>query len=223
MRDVLVIYPRCANCGKGRGKHGGEGGLRCPVGGGIATGRYYSTTCVYVPKRPLSSVRTATPKRTTRIKAKSARPLPKVRTSTWDLFAAYVKQRDGNVCFSCGKAGLEGRGWHAGHMFPSGNNSVIRYEPKNVHSQCGRCNCFLGGNGAAYVSRFLDVYGVEEFRRLSGLRGTEKKWTRPELEEMSAALKRGGADFECWYAERYGLASVVQSLRAEAETRGIQA
>ncbi len=43
----------------------------------------------------------------------------------------------------------------------------------------------------------------------------EKRWTRVELEEMAAVLQRGGADFECWYAERYG-------LTATAAARGIE-
>lgn len=145
------------------------------------------------------------PARTKRPRSKSKNKLPAQRTKTWDLFAAYVKQRDGNVCFSCGKGGLISHDWHAGHMFPSGNNAVIRYEPKNVHSQCGRCNCFLRGNGAAYVAHFLEVYGLAELQRIQAKRGQEKRWTRVELEEMATVLQRGGADFECWYAERYGL------------------
>jgi hypothetical protein len=159
--------------------------------------------------------RKSAPARTKRPRSKSKNKLPAQRTKTWDLFAAYVKQRDGNVCFSCGKAGLVSYDWHAGHMFPSGNNAVIRYEPKNVHSQCGRCNCFLSGNGAAYVAHFLEVYGLDELQRIQAKRGQEKRWTRVELEEMATVLQRGGADFECWYAERYG-------LTATAAARGIE-
>jgi hypothetical protein len=165
------------------------------------------------------SVRRSAPiARTSKPRKKSLKPLPKVRDRVWKQFAAYVKERDGNTCFSCRKPGLVGQNWHAGHMFPSGNNSVIRYEPKNVHSQCGRCNCWLGGNGAAYVAHFLEVYGLAELQRIQAKRGQEKTWTRVELEEMGAALKRGGADFECWYAERYGL-SVGTSTGTPPTTR----
>jgi hypothetical protein len=171
------------------------------------------------PKRRIARTapvaRKSAPARTKRPRSKSKNKLPAQRTKTWDMFAAYVKQRDGNVCFSCGKAGLVSYDWHAGHMFPSGNNAVIRYEPKNVHSQCGRCNCFLRGNGAAYVAHFLEVYGLAELQRIQAKRGQEKRWTRVELEEMATVLQRGGADFECWYAERYG-------LTAAAAARGIE-
>jgi hypothetical protein len=138
-----------------------------------------------------------------RIRKASKNPLPRARKAFWEKFRDYIKARDGNTCFSCGKAGLEGSGWHAGHMFPSGNNSILRYHPKNVHSQCFFCNLNMGGNGAAYASRFIDTYGIEEFRRLDGMRGRERKWTVVELREMGEALDRGGADFECLYAEKY--------------------
>src|SRR5687768_8077704 len=137
--------------------------------------------CSCAAYAPLRAARKSAPARTKRPRSKSKNKLPAQRTKTWDLFAAYVKQRDGNVCFSCGKGGLISHDWHAGHMFPSGNNAVIRYEPKNVHSQCGRCNCFLRGNGAAYVAHFLEVYGLSELQRIQAKRGQEKRWTRVEL------------------------------------------
>jgi hypothetical protein len=128
-----------------------------------------------------------------------------LKRKLWSLFSSYVKERDGNVCFSCGASGLESHGWHAGHLFPAGAHGIIRYEPKNVHSQCYRCNINLGGNGAAYSDRFIEVYGIEEFRRLSALSRTIKQWRAPEVEELIAALKRGGADYEMLYAERHAV------------------
>ncbi len=131
--------------------------------------------------------------------------LAALKRKLWLLFAAYVKERDGNSCISCPATGLEGHGWHAGHLFPAGAHAVIKYEPKNVHSQCFRCNINLGGAGAAYTVRFLDKYGVDEFNRLSRLSTKIKQWRAPEIEELIAALKRGGAEYEMFYAEKYGL------------------
>ena len=68
-----MIYPRCANCGKGRGKHGAAN-LGCPIGN---TG-FFSAATAYRPKRPLSSVRTASPKR-------KARPAKKRKTKRASL------------------------------------------------------------------------------------------------------------------------------------------
>lgn len=131
--------------------------------------------------------------------------LAALKRKLWSLFAAYVKERDGNTCFSCGRGGLEGSGWHAGHLFPAGSHNVIRYDPKNVHSQCFHCNCNLGGNGAAYTARFLEKYGMPEFERLNRLSTKLKPWRAPEIEEMIAALKAHGAVYEGFYMERYGL------------------
>lgn len=131
--------------------------------------------------------------------------LAALKRKLWTLFSAYVKERDGNVCISCPATGLEGSGWHAGHMFPAGAHAVIKFEPKNVHSQCFRCNINLGGNGAAYAERFIERYGIAEFQRLSALSRHMKQWRAPEIEELIAALERGGADYEAFYAERYGL------------------
>lgn len=145
--------------------------------------------------------------RRTRPRRERKTPLATLKRKLWCAFAAYVKERDGNTCFSCGATGLEGQNWHAGHLFQAGQFAIIRYEPKNVHSQCGRCNVWLRGNVARYTARFLDKYGIEEFRRLDALSRRMKQWRAPEVIELILALKRGGAEFEMFYAERYGLAA----------------
>jgi hypothetical protein len=91
-------------------------------------------------------------------------------------------------------------------MFTAGAHSLIRYHPLNVHSQCYRCNINLGGNGAAYAERFMDRYGLGQFRALCSLKGrSTKQWRAPEVEDLIAALKRGGGDYERLYLERYSL------------------
>lgn len=149
--------------------------------------------------------RGSAPLRKTRPRRVRKTPLATLKRKLWALFSAYVKERDGNTCFSCGASGLEGHGWHAGHLFPAGAHGIIRYEPKNVHSQCYRCNINLGGNGAAYTARFIDRYSFEEFKRLSALSRELRQWRAPEVQELIDALKRGGADYEMLYAEKYGV------------------
>lgn len=132
-------------------------------------------------------------------------PMAALKRKLWAAFSRYVKERDGAVCFSCGRAGLSGTNWHAGHMFAAGASSLLRYEPKNVHSQCYHCNINLGGNGAAYAQAFIAVYGMDEFMRLSNLSRKMKAWKPYEITELIEALQRGGADYEALYAERYTL------------------
>jgi hypothetical protein len=131
-----------------------------------------------------------------------ATPLATLKRQLWALFSAYVKDRDGDGCVTCIASGLEGSNWHAGHWI-SGSRQATKYDPKNVHSQCGRCNIWLRGNGAEYSGFILQAYGAEEHDRMLRKSRELKNWTRPELEYLIAAAKRGGADYETAYYERY--------------------
>lgn len=144
-------------------------------------------------------------KRTKRPRRERKTPLAALKRTLWKLFAAYVKGRDGKVCISCPAVGLEGQNHHAGHFFNAGNHGAIKFHPKNCHSQCGRCNVWLRGNIANYALAWLDRYGADELRRLQ-VRSTEARgpMTRPEVEDMIAALQRGRVEFENYYFERYG-------------------
>lgn len=139
----------------------------------------------------------------------------KLRKDLDDLFAAYVKDRDGNVCISCGTTITRPNDWHAGHFIRRGYWS-LRWDPKNCHAQCGFvCNLKKRGNGAAYALAILDRYGAAELLRLGRLKNVEKKWTRPELEELIAALRKGGADFEALYFERHSQMGAALSVVTE--------
>lgn len=159
------------------------------------------------PKPPK---RESAPKRRIARKVKPRRerktPLATLKRKLWAAVSAYVKARDGNVCFVCGAPGLIGSNWHAAHLFNAGSNGVIRYHPRNIHSCCGKCNVWLRGNIAVYAARFLDVYGIEVFRDLDARRRTIKTWTRPEIEAMLKALAQGGAAYELFYEQTYGTA-----------------
>jgi hypothetical protein len=142
----------------------------------------------------------------------SQKNLPKLKRKLWALLTAYVKDRDGNTCVSCGKGGLSGKGWHGGHLFPAGKHNIIRYDPKNVHSQCFNCNIDLGGNGAAYAVWHMDKYGMDEFKRLSTLSRHMKSWRSYEIQELIEALQKGGHYYESLYAEKYGLIPMAADL-----------
>jgi hypothetical protein len=130
--------------------------------------------------------------------------LAAAKRELWTLFSAFVKERDGNVCFVCGKTGLEGSGWHAAHMFPAGLSSVLRYHPANVFSGCFHCNINLGGNGAAYASRFIEVYGMDQFMYLNDIKRKGMKWREHDIRELITALKADPVRYECLYAEKIG-------------------
>jgi hypothetical protein len=160
---------------------------------------------VRIPKPKRVSRERKPIRRTKRPMKKSKNRVPTLERKLWKLFAAYVKARDGNSCISCPADDLVGKNWQAGHMIPSDGRPSVRYDPKNVHSQCGHCNCWLGGNGATYALEVINRYGIEEFNRLHAKAKEFRQWREPELEELIAALTVGGAEYEMLYAEKYGL------------------
>ena len=163
------------------------------------------------PRKPLP--RASKPiKRGSRPRKLRKTSIAALRRKLWELFAAYVKQRDGAVCFSCGDAITSPGNWHAGHMFPQNGPQLVRWHPKNVHSQCGfKCNLTKRGNVAAYALRFIDVYGIDEFRRLSALARVSKQWKAHELEALIAALRSSGSEFELLYEQAHILPELEKS------------
>tara|TARA_R100000700_G_scaffold8863_1_gene12876 strand:- start:1759 stop:2157 length:399 start_codon:yes stop_codon:yes gene_type:complete len=111
----------------------------------------------------------------------------KLKAKLDKLFSEYIRKRDSDhrgvcKCISCGKeAPAFGGSMHAGHLF-SRRFLSIRYDPKNVNSQCSYCNTFLNGN------------------QLKAARGVEKKWgegTVAELESrMHTTVKLSRIDYE---------------------------
>ena len=63
-----------------------------------------------------------------------------------------LHKRDNSTCITCGKKNLEGSNRHAGHFIPSAScGGFLRYDMRNVWSQCARCNLFESGAGAEYT------------------------------------------------------------------------
>lgn len=106
----------------------------------------------------------------------------------WTVFSKYIRERDNNICFTCGKK-CEGKGSHAGHMIPKASGGLSLYfHEKNVHCQCFNCNINLGGNGAIYAMKFIQKYGQEEFDEIIRLKNQGyKKYT---IEDYKNLIKK---------------------------------
>lgn len=65
---------------------------------------------------------------------------------------------------------------------------------ENIHPQCKTCNGPFGGtpkgNPVAYTLFMIDTYGREFLDELEQLKNTSKKYTRSEIEEIKADLKK---------------------------------
>lgn len=68
---------------------------------------------------------------------------------------------------SCGRTGLQGSNWHTGHLIPDAAcGAYLRYDPRNLYSQCYYCNINLGGNGAALLRQVEKKHGKDFIDKL---------------------------------------------------------
>ncbi len=74
----------------------------------------------------------------------------------WKVFSEYIRKRDKNICFICGRY-AEGSGYHAGHFIPKSVGGLALYfHEDNVHGCCYHCNINLGGNLWEYGKKLGD-------------------------------------------------------------------
>lgn len=96
----------------------------------------------------------------TPLKKKSQQPISKIQRQLWELCKQITRRKYGNVCYTCGKTGLEGSGWHTGHMLPKASlGAFLKYDLRLLRPQCYSCNINLGGNGARYIELMREREG----------------------------------------------------------------
>ena len=96
---------------------------------------------------------------------------------------AYIRMRDAGLpCVSCGTT--ESVQYAAGHYRPSGVNSKLRYDERNIHKQCNRyCNKGMSGNLTKYRAGLVARIGEAAVAELDANHET-KRWTLEELKEV---------------------------------------
>lgn len=105
------------------------------------------------------------------------------------LVYTYVKLRDGNVCWSCGKTGLSGYNWNAGHFIKAEIcNIYYKWDLRNIHSQCSGCNLFRSGNYPAYRKKMVRIYGEDqvkvmeyEYNQPVPINFNEREWLEKQI------------------------------------------
>lgn len=113
--------------------------------------------------------------------AKKVHTVPELIKKAQVVFNAYIRRRDENLpCISC----VKGKPEQAGHYLSAGHHSVHRFNEKNVHGQCVRCNMYLSGNQINYRINLVKKIGVEQVEILEGTMNNKKKWDRLELETI---------------------------------------
>lgn len=97
-------------------------------------------------------------------------------------FQLFIRLRDKDLpCISCGSN--ESTLVDGGHFFKAELYSGLIFDERNCHSQCRRCNRYLGGNEIEYRLGLVKRYGEEFVKKLEEDSITRRvyKFTKNEL------------------------------------------
>lgn len=124
----------------------------------------------------------------TKLRKVGKQPISRLKKKLWTLFSEYIRSRDGNICFVCGRR-AEGSGYHAGHFIPKSVGGIALYfHEDNVHGCCYNCNINLGGNLWEYGQKL----GPERVFQLYSLKGrltkVDQDWYLNKIEEYKKKL-----------------------------------
>jgi len=109
-------------------------------------------------------------------------------------FNALIRYRDRNeVCISCDTVlstldGALGGGYDAGHYRSRGSSPHLRFDLRNCHGQCKKCNRYRAGNAADYRIGLIVRIGLAAVEALEADQAGGG-WTIPELIEMKADFR----------------------------------
>jgi hypothetical protein len=96
----------------------------------------------------------------TKLKRKSKSLITKIQDQIWNHCKRIIREKYRNVCYTCGRSGLEGVNWHTGHMIPKASlGAYLKYDLRLLRPQCFNCNINLGGNGAIFIDNMRRIEG----------------------------------------------------------------
>ncbi len=115
----------------------------------------------------------------TKLKKQSKSKVSVLKRKLWAVFSLWIRQRDKNICFICGRTAT-GSGYHSGHFIPKSVGGLTLYfHEDNVHGCCYNCNINLGGNLYEYGMKL----GPEKVKELYALKQKSVKWTELDWEK----------------------------------------
>jgi len=109
----------------------------------------------------------------------------KLYKKCWKVFALYIRTRDKNICFTCGKKEIKKGQYHAGHWL----HATLDFDERNVNGQCSRCNRYLHGNGILYTLNMIDLHGRRAVNSL--LKDAQKEY-RPSERQLNEYIEHYG-------------------------------
>ena len=105
----------------------------------------------------------------------------------------YCRLRDaGKGCISCGASlalGGVGGGFDAGHFRSRGAAPHLRFDLRNIHGQCKRCNNQLAGNATEYRRGLIERFGLQYVEALEADQ-EPRRHTPEEMAEIRKLMKQ---------------------------------
>lgn len=114
---------------------------------------------------------------------KKPRSISSLKKELDRVFSLWIRQRD-TKCYTCGALGTQN-----GHFAPRQILS-LRWDERNCHSQCSRCNLWLGGNPSVYAVRLVEQYGEGILREIELKRQQLTHLDRAWYEKQIAIYKQ---------------------------------
>ena len=122
--------------------------------------------------------------------------LPQLIKECQQVFNKFIRLRDwGKPCISCGTPHTDAaNSFDAGHYRSVGSSPEVRFDPRNVHGQCKRCNRF-GFDSSAYRANLVSKIGVDQVEALEGEKAA-KNYTRQGIRAMIITYKQKCKELE---------------------------
>lgn len=100
--------------------------------------------------------------RKTKLRKFSKQPISLIQRKLWKECKRIIRARHGNLCYTCGRTGLEGSNWHTGHMLAKASlGAFLKYDLRLLRPQCYNCNINWGGQGAEFYKRMIQDHGQD--------------------------------------------------------------
>lgn len=120
-------------------------------------------------------------------KGRKLLPISSLEKKLDRVFSEYIRRRDCDEggttqCVTCGKYEYW-KDLDAGH-FVKRQHRAVRWDERNVHPQCTRCNHFMSGRQDDMALYIVRLYGKETLQQLMQLKYTTKKFVRTELDDL---------------------------------------
>lgn len=106
-------------------------------------------------------------------------------------FNTYIRLNDkilGNPCISCRKP-LTSK-YDAGHYYNANNHWNLRFDERNVHSQCVECNQHKHGNLIEYRKQLEFYFGATWLNQLDKDSQITRKFTIDEVKQIAETYKK---------------------------------